>query len=201
MDPIDEFEQIEEELGLINDKRQRRNASKRQLSDIVSGVTSGLGRPTGGEGEGVGMSPPEDLSSQGDGYGAGGSSVDSSAGPGTGYGSNTPGQSSGVSTGPAEYTVPTYNSPLQYAVPKTGYYCVGKLNRLCVLRVSEKLMAGIVPVTLVNERSTDIASRQTHAEYSGMVLFKNTFDGELPAVEYPKIGVSYLFLRSRVIIG
>lgn len=45
-------------------------------------------------------------------------------------------------------------------------------------------------MTLVNSRS-DIAERQaTHAEYSGMVLFRNVFDGELPAVEYPKINVS-----------
>jgi len=29
----------------------------------------------------------------------------------------------------------------------------------------------------------------SHAEYSGLVLFKSTFDGELPAVEYPKINV------------
>nr|XP_019050058.1 major facilitator protein [Kwoniella bestiolae CBS 10118]OCF28988.1 major facilitator protein [Kwoniella bestiolae CBS 10118] len=69
--------------------------------------------------------------------------------------------------------VPIYSAPITYTVPKTGYYCVG-----------------IVPVTLVNARS-DIAleSRQSpsHAEYSGLVLFKNTFEGELPAVEYPKI--------------
>jgi hypothetical protein len=51
-------------------------------------------------------------------------------------------------------------------------------------------MVGIVPVTLVNERSIDIEQRQIHAEYAGVVLFRNTFDGELPAVEYPKIGVS-----------
>lgn len=56
--------------------------------------------------------------------------------------------------------------------------------------------AGIVPVTLVNSRS-DIPTRSlvskqaNHAEYSGEVLFRNTFEGELPAVEYPKINVSW----------
>lgn len=56
-----------------------------------------------------------------------------------------------------------------------------------------ELILGIVPVTLVNERSGKSDKRQTHAEYAGMVLFKNTFEGELPAVEYPKIGVSDLY--------
>ena len=52
--------------------------------------------------------------------------------------------------------------------------------------------SGIVPVTLVNSRDTFPTKRQaTHAEYSGLVLFRNTFDGELPAVEYPKISVSF----------
>lgn len=50
---------------------------------------------------------------------------------------------------------------------------------------------GIVPVTLVNSRRA-LEERQsaTHAEYSGMVEFHNVFEGELPAVEYPKINVS-----------
>lgn len=58
------------------------------------------------------------------------------------------------------------------------------------------MITGIVPVTLVNERRAEyphVDQRQssaTHAEYSGLVLFRNTFDGELPAVEYPKINVS-----------
>ena len=36
----------------------------------------------------------------------------------------------------------------------------------------------------------------THAEYSGIVTFHNTFDGELPAVEYPKINVRVTFAPS-----
>ncbi|RSH94248.1 hypothetical protein EHS25_004051 [Saitozyma podzolica] len=80
--------------------------------------------------------------------------------------------------------VPTYSTPITYAVKKTGYYCVG-----------------IVPVTLVNSRS-DIAERQaTHAEYSGVVLFRNVFDGELPAVEYPKINFYMALSITYFLIG
>lgn len=77
------------------------------------------------------------------------------------------------STSTDQVSVPVYSGPITYAVPKTGYYCVG-----------------IVPVTLVNSRD-DQERRATHAEYSGMVLFRNNFAGELPAVEYPKIHVSF----------
>ncbi|ORY26066.1 lung seven transmembrane receptor-domain-containing protein [Naematelia encephala] len=99
------------------------------------------------------------------------------------------------STGESSQVI-TYTGPIGYAVPKSGYYCVG-----------------IVPVTLVNSRSdlppnaklfireaapedaaVSLEGRQaTHAEYSGLVLFRNNFEGELPAVEYPKINF-YMFL-------
>lgn len=48
------------------------------------------------------------------------------------------------------------------------------------------LSEGVVPVTLVNAKKRSAE----HAEYAGSVLFKNVFEGELPAAEYPKIGVS-----------
>ena len=61
---------------------------------------------------------------------------------------------------------------------------------------------GVVPVTLVNSKKrsierSDFLPRQeaTHASYSGSVLFKNTFEGQLPAAEYPKIGVSSLLAQ------
>ncbi|WWD08697.1 hypothetical protein V865_006810 [Kwoniella europaea PYCC6329] len=95
---------------------------------------------------------------------------DLGVGDGTGF-EETPTTGSSGSSGSA--SVPVYSAPITYSVPKTGYYCVG-----------------IVPVTLINARSDiPIESRQTpsHAEYSGLVLFRNTFEGELPAVEYPKI--------------
>jgi hypothetical protein len=119
----DEIERLEEALRLdpFKPKRQERartTAARRQLGDIIDGVTAGLGRPTGGEGAGVGMGETgstdqleDDLASPSDATAGQGSSTSPTTGTGT-----------------AGYTVPTYNSPLQYAVPKTGYYCVGKLR-------------------------------------------------------------------------
>jgi hypothetical protein len=64
-----------------------------------------------------------------------------------------------------------YEQPIQYNVRKTGYYCVA-----------------IVPVTLFQAAEarapTDVPF---HPAYKGLVLFRNTFDGKLPATDYPKV--------------
>ncbi|KAF9225433.1 hypothetical protein BS17DRAFT_701032 [Gyrodon lividus] len=76
----------------------------------------------------------------------------------------------------------TYTSPIQYQVRKTGYYCPHDA------RVTPSPLA-IVPVTVI----TPTAARQAptgvpyHPTYNGVVLFKNTFDGKLPAADYPKV--------------
>jgi hypothetical protein len=91
--------------------------------------------------------------------------------------STRPSQTFGQNKNPPA-AVPIYDGSIIYNVPKTGYYCVG-----------------VVPVTLVNGKRS-LGGRQsstTHASYSGSVLFKNTFEGQLPAAEYPKIGVSLGF--------
>ncbi|WVF66945.1 hypothetical protein IAT40_001688 [Kwoniella sp. CBS 6097] len=136
---------------------------KRQIGDdIIGGISDGVGS-VGSEDEELG-GEQEETPDPSTGIGAG-----------TGFGSSGDG------------TVPTYNGPITYAVPKTGYYCVG-----------------IVPVTLVNSRSDiPIAERQaaTHAEYSGLVLFKNTFEGELPAVEYPKINFYFALSLVYLVLG
>jgi hypothetical protein len=31
-----------------------------------------------------------------------------------------------------------------------------------------------------------------HPTYNGVVLFKNTFDGKLPATDYPKVNVGFI---------
>lgn len=107
--------------------------------------------------------------------------------PSSGLGSATLEGSSNV--------VPVYNGPITYAVPKTGYYCVGELHLSCEKSCAKSTSTGVVPVTLVNSKKRSVAhveERQAeHAEYSGSVLFKNVFKGELPAAEYPKIGVSF----------
>ncbi|KAJ7110018.1 lung seven transmembrane receptor-domain-containing protein [Mycena epipterygia] len=56
----------------------------------------------------------------------------------------------------------SYSEPIQYLVRKTGYYCVA-----------------MVPVTLQRNEG--------HATYQGLVFFQNTFDGKLPATDYPKV--------------
>ncbi|KZV81961.1 hypothetical protein EXIGLDRAFT_779146 [Exidia glandulosa HHB12029] len=66
-----------------------------------------------------------------------------------------------------------YSAPIEYAVRKTGYYCVAT-----------------VPVTVQRGARQDEAD-VVHGSYAGVVLFKNTFDGKLPATDYPKI---YLYL-------
>ncbi|KAJ9115409.1 hypothetical protein QFC22_005166 [Naganishia vaughanmartiniae] len=105
---------------------------------------------------------------------------------GLGGGNNVDGISAGSGA-----SVPVYNGAITYAVPKTGYYCVG-----------------VVPVTLVNSRkrsslpaASALARRQAeHAQYAGSVVFRNTFKGELPAAEYPKIGF-YGLLSVLYVVG
>jgi hypothetical protein len=96
-----------------------------------------------------------------------------------------------IGSGGSTAVIPVYSSPIEYSVAKTGYYCVGMSSFL--VPDHRLIRLGIVPVTLVNSRSDIPEDRDnTHAEYSGMVLFRNTFDGELPAVEYPKVNVGGL---------
>ncbi|CCM04443.1 uncharacterized protein FIBRA_06623 [Fibroporia radiculosa] len=72
---------------------------------------------------------------------------------------------------PSPSGILTYHQPIQYKVRKTGYYCVA-----------------IVPVTVLSniprQTSTDVPY---HPLYTGTVLFQNTFDGKLPATDYPKV--------------
>ncbi|ETW87041.1 hypothetical protein HETIRDRAFT_468833 [Heterobasidion irregulare TC 32-1] len=67
-----------------------------------------------------------------------------------------------------------YREPIQYLVRKTGYYCVA-----------------VVPVTVLQSSTRDVITRQNstsvHPEYKGNVHFHNTFDGQLPATDYPKV--------------
>lgn len=91
-------------------------------------------------------------------------------------------------TAQIEGKVKTYTKPIHYKVPSTGYYCVG-----------------VVPVTLVkgdkaeqHERRAvqheddvlDPRAENQRGSYHGVVTFRNQFQGELPAAEYPKIAVS-----------
>ncbi|KAI0375165.1 hypothetical protein BV20DRAFT_985525 [Pilatotrama ljubarskyi] len=65
-----------------------------------------------------------------------------------------------------------YKDPIQYLVRKTGYYCVA-----------------IVPITVYPSSSPEDSSTDVpyHPTYTGTVFFRNTFDGKLPASDYPKV--------------
>ncbi|KAF4604973.1 hypothetical protein EYR40_003756 [Pleurotus pulmonarius] len=71
-----------------------------------------------------------------------------------------------------------YTQPIKYDVKKTGFYCVA-----------------IVPVTLKNsaqgESGTDVPF---HPVYQGTILFHNTFEGKLPATDYPKVNFYFAML-------
>ncbi|KAF8445576.1 protein PTM1 [Boletus edulis BED1] len=72
----------------------------------------------------------------------------------------------------------TYTSPIQHQVRKTGYYCVAIVPLT------------VITPTVVRQVPTDVPF---HPTYNGVVLFRNTFDGKLPASDYPKVNF-YLFM-------
>ncbi|KAM5533936.1 hypothetical protein V8D89_012361 [Ganoderma adspersum] len=80
---------------------------------------------------------------------------------------------SGASLNPSPTSILVYNGPIQYLVRKTGYYCVA-----------------VVPLTVEPagaSRRQAPANGTHHTTYNGTVLFRNTFDGKLPASDYPKV--------------
>lgn len=90
----------------------------------------------------------------------------------------------------------TYTEPIHYPVAKTGYYCIGKF----IISAMETRISGlsflqaVIPVTFQSPltRRADTGA-PLHPLYQGSVLFQNTFDGQLPATDYPKVNVN-LFL-------
>lgn len=56
-------------------------------------------------------------------------------------------------------------------------------------RSSGEIFVAAIPVTAQppsNQASTDVPF---HPSYRGTILFKNTFEGKLPATDYPKVNV------------
>ena len=77
-----------------------------------------------------------------------------------------------------------YHDPITYPVPKTGYYCVA-----------------IIPLTVMDMRrdeAGDGTSIPNHPKYTGTILFRNVFNGQLSAAEYPKVNVRILSQNGRV---
>ncbi|CAA7265932.1 unnamed protein product [Cyclocybe aegerita] len=84
------------------------------------------------------------------------------------------------SSGTLEYT-----GPIHYPVPKTGFYCVAA-----------------IPVTVqsnpTRRADTDVPY---HPTYKGTVLFQNTFKGQLPATDYPKVNFYFLMFIAYATFG
>ncbi|EAU92776.2 hypothetical protein CC1G_01821 [Coprinopsis cinerea okayama7 len=78
-----------------------------------------------------------------------------------------------------------YSEPIHYPVRKTGYYCVA-----------------IVPLNEENQSPAAATgdATATHPPYRANILFKNVFEGQLPATDYPKVTFYFaMFLAYSVI--
>ncbi|KAJ7631174.1 lung seven transmembrane receptor-domain-containing protein [Roridomyces roridus] len=69
-----------------------------------------------------------------------------------------------------------YSEPIQYFVRKAGYYCVA-----------------MIPVT--------VEGHDAHATYQGLVFFQNTFNGMLPAADYPKVNFYFAMFLVYAALG
>jgi len=79
-------------------------------------------------------------------------------------------------SGPPSGSSLHYHDPIYYPVPNDGYYCVA-----------------IVPLTVMDMRRSEVGARAevpSHPKYTGTILFRNIFDGQLSAADYPKVNVS-----------
>jgi hypothetical protein len=89
---------------------------------------------------------------------------------------SSPSQTSGPSHVSNDETTLHYLETIYYPVRKTGYYCVA-----------------IVPLTVMDMGQRSIVRAETdlpnHPSYTGIVLFRNAFNGYLSAAEYPKVNV------------
>ncbi|KAH9950867.1 lung seven transmembrane receptor-domain-containing protein [Amylocystis lapponica] len=97
----------------------------------------------------------------------------------------SPRLSKNVGLNPSPAGTLTYTQPIQYLVRKTGYYCVA-----------------IVPVTVMpNSRRQAPTDVPYHPTYTGSVLFRNTFDGKLPATDYPKVNFYFAMFIVYAVLG
>ena len=70
------------------------------------------------------------------------------------------------------------------------------------LEFTKHLITAVVPLTVL---SSDTGSGSTdvpfHPKYKGAVLFKNKFDGQLPATDYPKVNFYLVMLLAYVLFA
>jgi len=91
-----------------------------------------------------------------------------------------------ASTAASKYIL-NYTEPIVYPVPMTGYYCAAIIP-LTVMDMTKKSVSGRAP--------TDVP---THPTYAGTILFRNVFNGQLSAAEYPKVNF-YLALTLAYVV-
>ncbi|KAJ3011419.1 hypothetical protein NUW54_g2183 [Trametes sanguinea] len=86
--------------------------------------------------------------------------------------------SSIITTRPGVRPSPTdivcYDGPIRYVVRELGYYCIA-----------------IVPVIAWQPKGTSASSIPGAPRYGGTILFRNTFNGRLPASEHPKLHIYF----------
>ncbi|KAH9968591.1 lung seven transmembrane receptor-domain-containing protein [Russula dissimulans] len=94
-----------------------------------------------------------------------------------------------VNPNPSPSEILDYHGPIQYLVQKTGYYCVA-----------------VVPVTVMQTSTSTSAfqvrqSSGIHPSYKGTVLFRNVFDGQLAATDYPKVNFYFAMFILYIILA
>ncbi|KAJ3573040.1 hypothetical protein NP233_g2678 [Leucocoprinus birnbaumii] len=81
----------------------------------------------------------------------------------------------------------TYSEVIHYSVTKTGYYCI---DILAILPISSSFSGRQAP--------TDV---EFHPDYEGNILFQNTFNGQLEAMDYPKVNFYFVMTLIYVVVG
>ena len=68
-----------------------------------------------------------------------------------------------------------------------------------------RLSAAVVPLTVLSSNTVGTGRDSTdvpfHPKYEGTVLFKNKFDGQLPATDYPKVNFYLAMLLAYVLFA
>ena len=80
---------------------------------------------------------------------------------------------------------------------------VSRLPVSMVIELMKHLFTAVVPLTLLSDTvntggSTDVPF---HPKYKGSVLFKNKFDGQLPATDYPKVNFYLAMLLAYIVFA
>ena len=74
-----------------------------------------------------------------------------------------------------------------------------------VLAFTTRLSAAVVPLTVLSPDTVGTGRDPTdvpfHPKYEGTILFKNKFDGQLPATDYPKVNFYLAMLLAYVLFA